>query len=175
MVEMSNAHFIRESLINVRKWCDAISIILIVIAVLLSLSFILAVGAIVVSCLTGGSYEMLGAGAFVVIRGAVIVAALIISAMVFRVASYCGTPFGPQQTFRLRIIGSLLIGVVIIELLCDFSYFISIDPFGLQVEYAIEAKRALNIPALVLAAVAFCMSVIFQYGALLQEDEDALV
>ncbi|MCI8340699.1 MAG: hypothetical protein HFJ73_03790 [Eggerthellaceae bacterium] len=165
---------IEKSLHIVRKTCHIISSVVMVVAGLLVL-LCFGVISVSVSDIASLGAEGLIATVYTVMRDIVIIGALFLVAMVFGDASRNMTPFGRGQTFRLKAVSFLLLVIVVIDACFIVDYHNVLHVFGLQFEVAVVTTSSLNIPALVLAAVAFCMSVIFRYGALLQEEEDALV
>lgn len=165
---------IRASLLKTRKCCRIIGVALFAAVCAVVLLCCILLFAVILNA-PASSLSLVAIIAFVVMRGALISAVLWFSSKVFRDAGANLTPFSDHQTIRLRIIAGLLLALMLVEAFFGIDYSSTLDVLGVQFEFAIETMPSLNIPALVLAAVAFCMSVIFQYGALLQEDEDALV
>lgn len=165
---------INDSFSSVKKWCKAIEVLTVAVAVLVGLVGIAILGVMGAACVEG-KMPALSIIAYTFLHYGLIVAAIAIAAAVFHDASVGETPFGPRQTRRLRIIGALLTALVAVELFFDASFSGSLDLLGAQLPVSAEATRSLSMPALILAALAFCLSVIFQYGSLLQGGHDETV
>lgn len=165
---------IDKSLGLVRKSCLIISYVVAAIVFLVILLYVIALSVSIADGLAL-SGEGLIAALYSTLRNSVIIVSLLLVSIVFSSASRNMTPFGIKQTARLRVISLLLFVLVALDACFVVDYHGDIEVFGSQIEIIIATTSSLNIPALVLAAVAFCMSVIFRYGALLQEEEDALV
>lgn len=165
---------INRSLKYVRRSCRIISIIVLLMAALVAILWIMVICSGLFSNSSFKAESMI-ASTYTTLRDAVIIVALFLVSAVFSSAGQDMTPFGAKQTSRLRAVSVLLLILVVLDACFIVDYRGSLELLGSQLEIVVTTTSSLNVPALVLAAVAFCMSVIFRYGALLQEEEDALV
>ena len=100
-----------------------------------------------------------------ILNGGVVAAMLFLAGGIFRDMSREHTPFTKKNVTRLRIISPLLIvfGVVVPPLASLISLIFA---------PAVDLFFSLNIGYLVFAAMFFCLALVFEYGAELQNQAD---
>jgi len=97
-----------------------------------------------------------------------IVAILFVTGSIFKAISREGTPFTKKNANKIRVIALLLIAnVTVIPALQLLLYVILLPESGATVPFAFG-----NI---VIAAVFFCLALIFDYGSRLQQESDELL
>jgi hypothetical protein len=99
--------------------------------------------------------------------------------LVLRDISQGETPFSKKQSKRVRLIAYLMFARVVLEVLL-FVVIAAFYPDALtSLSYYVSGSSALTVSfdfeALISAIVCYCISLAFEYGALLQRDSDDIV
>ena len=103
----------------------------------------------------------------------------IIVANILKDISKGKTPFSKKQVSRIRIISLLLlIGAILITLLSPGFINILVGDtlvLGQVVSLPIDGSIPVNISQMLLALVVYCLSLVFEYGILLQQQSDDIL
>ena len=170
MTTTNRAKSLQLSLSRIRRYCKGIGIALMVIAVLMAMLSL----ASMVLIIAAGSEDM-AAILYSLLRDGSVIAVTVLASRLFLESADESTPFGSTQTRRLREMTLLLLFLVVVELCFDVDHLSTVTLWGMNWDFTVVSRHTLDIPVLVMAAIAFCMSVIFQYGSLLQSDHDGTV
>ena len=101
----------------------------------------------------------------IVLAGAVIAATLLVAGSIFKAIAREGTPFTKRNSDKIRVIALLLIAIETLipalQLLVAIIFFPNIN-----------ATATFSLGNLIVAAVFFCLALIFDYGRQLQQESD---
>jgi hypothetical protein len=102
-----------------------------------------------------------------------------IVALILRDISKGETPFSKKQCRRIRLIAYLMFARVILESLLFVGATVFYPDALISLSYYVSESSAptvyLDFEALISAIVCYCISLAFEYGALLQRDSDDFV
>jgi hypothetical protein len=98
--------------------------------------------------------------------GGVVTAVLLITSFIFKDMSRGNTPFTKKNAHRLRLVSLLLVSLSIVAQPLRLLVYI------IFVTSADGASVAINFDNLIFAATFFCLALIFEYGADLQQQAD---
>ena len=123
-------------------------------------------------------YEPITSLVSIVILGALLSAIFYILSVILKDISRRESPFIKKQVKRLRFISLLLIVFTTIDFIVSLISPILLDAHVSSLHYSVhtnESTEMINILAIIFAITMYCISVVFEYGAKLQEQSDEIL
>lgn len=168
---------IREAYSKVKKICKAIQIVCGISLMCFLFAWALLVMTTIFGAVTEPSPQSIAQAAYCFIFGIIVVAMIWIAFRIFSDAVHGESPFVPKQIRRIRIASLLLIVLVFVEALTLFDFSSGVVVSNLDIGFVRvggeeQHSIEINAGALFLSIVLYCVSVVFEYGVLLQRFTD---
>lgn len=162
---------------NISRWISqALKVVFFVLVIFWVVFALLSVaslnGIADVNGLPSSFYELV---VFLLI-GIVVISIVVIGIKVFSDVARGKSPFSMTQVKRLRAVAALLLAYMLLEVLLSPGIISAVDIAGLDLGYVVQRPDvpsiSINLGALLGAIVFWALSLIFEYGVLLQEFSD---
>lgn len=172
---------LNASIDKVKRGCKLIKYVCLICLIAFLFSWVMLLGAMVLDIVSSGldSIKLRGI-IYILLHGIVISILLFISVRVFSSVVAGESPFTMRQVWRFRIAALVLLALVVVEAFVAVGFSQTVQLLGTDMiydgGYALDRDQIdINIMALFFAAMVFGISVVFQYGSLLQRLNDETV
>lgn len=175
---------IEKTLLRVKRMCKAIKILCIATMGIFSVLWITVLGIAAFAAFQEGfDISALGSLIHMVVFGLIVIALFGLSIRIFSDVIQGNSLFDSKQITRIRIAAILFLAITVTDAVASFEYSFDTEVAGLSLgvthnqEYTPPQENTafmLNINGgpLILSIVLYCLSVAFEYGALLQRYND---